>query len=95
MKERTVTTKKEIKKYKARLNDLKEGSQNYLVLKYILEHGSITPKEAEKKPVWCMRLSARAWDLKHKYGIPIQAETLSVKRHGKVRSFANYYIKEE
>lgn len=94
MTDRIHTTKKMVKKYKKKLNDIPE-SQNRDVLAYILEHGSITPKEAEKKPIWCMRLSARAWDLKHKYMIPIKMQTLTVKRNGKRRTFANYYIKED
>lgn len=94
MKERIKTTKKEIKKYNAKLKDIPEGSQNWAVLNYILQNGSITPKEAEKKPIWCMRLSARAWDLKHIYNVPIQTQTMTVKRNGKVRPFANYYISD-
>lgn len=94
MTDRIQTTKKMVKKYKKKLNDIPEGSQNREVLRYILEHGSITPKEAEKKPIWCMRLSARAWDLKHIYNIPIQTQTMTVKRNGKVRPFANYYISD-
>lgn len=92
--ERINTTKALRKKYKGLLKRIPADSQNYKVLAYILENGSITPKEAEKKPIGSMRLSARVWDLKHRYNVPIQKQLLMVKRNGKVTPYANYYIKD-
>ena len=90
--EQKRTSRKAYKKYKPVLERMQEESQNYMVLKYILENGSITPKEAEKKPIRSMRLSARIWDLKHIYDIPIEKQLTHVKRGKKTISFASYYI---
>lgn len=80
------------KKYKPVLDKMQEDSQNYLVLKHILEHGAITQKEAERKPIYSMRLSARIYDLRHDYKVPIETETVTRKRGRKVIPHARYYI---
>jgi len=89
-----ASTSKHYKKYTPVLGKLQEDSQKYLILKHILEHGSITPKEAEKKPIYSMRLGARIWDLKHKHNVPIKTETVTKKRGKKVITYARYYIGE-
>lgn len=86
------TSPKTYKKYKPVLEKMQEDSQCYLILKHILENGYITPKEAEKKPIWSMRLSARIWDLRRRYNIPVETDTITVRRGKKVISYASYYI---
>lgn len=57
-------------------------SQNDKVLNHLLEHGSITTLEAYDK-LGITRLSARAWDIQHKMGIPLKTENVTVKnRYG-------------
>lgn len=90
--EQVRTSRKAYKKYKPVLKQMQEESQTHMILQHILEHGAITPKEAEKKPIRCMRLSARIWDLKHKWNIPIEKQLTHVKRGKKTISFASYYI---
>lgn len=92
---RKRTSSKACRKYIPVLKSLQEDSQNYLVLKHIIEHGAITPKEAERAPIFSMRLSARVWDLKHKHGVPIKTQTMITRRNGKVKTHASYYIMEE
>lgn len=67
-------------------------SQAEEILKYMKEHGSITPKEAEKH-IGCMRLSARIFDLRER-GYDIEKETVVVKtRYGKTK-VARYRLNE-
>ena len=86
------TSQKTYKKYKPVLEKMQEDSQCYLILRHILENGSITPKEAEKKPIYSMRLGARIWDLRRKYDIPIETETVVKKRGKKYVTYASYHI---
>lgn len=59
-------------------------SQAEEILKYMKEHGSITPKEAERH-IGCMRLSARIFDLRE-LGYDIDKENITVKtRNGKTK----------
>ena len=81
--------------YTPALEKMQEGSQNYHILKYMIEHGGITPKEAERKPIYSMRLSARIYELKHDHKIPIEKEIIFKKRGKKNIPHARYYIKEE
>lgn len=86
------TSHKTYKKYKPVLEKMQEDSQCYLILRHILEHGSITPKEAEKGPIYSMRLSARVWDLRKIHGVPIETTTIVKKRGKKHITYASYYI---
>lgn len=79
-------------KYNKVLEEMQEDSQVYLILKHLLEHGSITPKEAAKGPIYSMRLSARIHDLRHEYNIPIESESVTKKRNKKTVTYARYYI---
>lgn len=88
----TSMSKKTCVKYKPILERMQEGSQKYLILKHLLEYGSITPKEAEKKPIYSMRLGARIWELKHDHKIPIEKEMIYKKRGKKTIPHAKYYI---
>ena len=83
------------KKYKPALDKMQEDSQCYLILKHILEHGSITPKEAEKKPIYSRRLGARIYELRHNpYNIPIETEIVYEKRRKKSIPHARYFLKK-
>lgn len=53
-------------------------TQNEKVLAYIVKKGGITQLEAFEK-FGITRLSARAWDIKHKMGIPLKTENIKVK----------------
>lgn len=68
-------------------------TQNEMILKYIHDHGSITPLEALKE-FGCMRLASRINDLKNQ-GHNIVSEKVTTKnRYGKKISFAKYSIIE-
>jgi len=58
-------------------NAVSSATQCQMILDYMREHGSITPLEALEKPILCMRLGARIWDLKHK-GYRIRDERIQV-----------------
>ena len=48
-------------------------TQNEMIIKYLNEHGSITTYESYSK-LFITRLSARIFDIKHKYGIEFDEE---------------------
>lgn len=79
-------------KYTPILQMMQEDSQNYLILRYMIETGGITGKEAEQAPIYSMRLSARIYDLRHKYKVPVETEAVTLKRGKKDISHARYYI---
>ena len=62
-----------MKKYNRLLSDMQEGTQCYLVLKHILENGSITPSVAYKK-YHILALHSRISELRTRYLIPIKTE---------------------
>lgn len=66
------------KKYSRILSDMQEGTQCYLVLKHILEHGSITPAEAYRK-YGILALHSRISDLRNTYLIPIDTKIKTKK----------------
>lgn len=86
------TSTKTYKKYKPILQQMQEDSQKYLILKHILEHGSITKKEAEKKPIYSRRLEARIYELRNDFKVPIETEMVYEKRGKKKIPHAMYYI---
>ncbi len=62
-----------------------------MILRYMMEEGSITPWEA-MRDFGCMRLGARIYDLRRR-GISIAKETVTNKnRFGKTVSFARYIL---
>ncbi len=70
-------------------------TQNEMVLKYLEENGSITTYDSYKE-LFITRLSARIWDLKHKYGCKFDEEWVVKKnRYGKVCSFKKYILKDK
>lgn len=69
-------------------------SQRRMVLDYILDHGGITPKDAEDK-LGIMRLASRIHELK-KEGYPIEDEWVTKKnRFGIETRFKKYTLGKE
>lgn len=69
-------------------------TQKELVLRYMRQHGGITQWEATQY-LGCTRLGARVWDLIHKDGYLIRAETVAVKnRFGQVTTVKRYSLGE-
>ncbi len=70
-------------------------TQNEMVLKYLEENGSITTYDSYKE-LFITRLSARIWDLKHKFGCEFNEEWITKKnKYGKVCSFKKYILKDK
>ena len=70
-------------------------TQNEMILNYLNEFGSITTYESYAE-LFITRLSARIWDLKHKYGCEFDEEWVTKKnRYGKTCSFKKYILKKE
>lgn len=66
-------------------------SQNTMILNYLLEHGSITPVEAEML-FSCRRLSARVFDIKAK-GYNVKRKDVYVpNQFGKKCQVSIYYL---
>lgn len=70
-------------------------TQCEMIIKYLEDFGSITPREAEDE-LGVMRLASRIWDLRSR-GYKIRKEDVKrVNRYGKKTTFARYsLIKEE
>ena len=70
-------------------------TQNEMILEYLNEFGSITTYESYAE-LFITRLSARIWDLKHKYGCEFDEEWIAKKnRYGKTCSFKKYILKKK
>lgn len=68
-------------------------SQCKQIVEYMRKHGSITPKEADRR-IGCMRLASRISDLR-KQGYAIKVERVKVKkRNGRTTSIARYSLAE-
>lgn len=83
--------KKVRKKYTKILNNLQEGSQNYKILKHLLDHGTITTFDAFNK-YRITRLSGRIFDLKE-LGVNIEANIVYKKTEGETVHYAVYTVK--
>lgn len=60
-------------------------SQIEAILRYMMAHDCITHKDAEKA-CGCTRLSARIWDLRNTFAVPIERKMVTVKtRRGKTQ----------
>ena len=71
---------------------MEKESQAMKILRYMEEFGSITPVDALRE-FGCMRLGARIWDLKNKYGYIIRTEIeAAVNRFGETIRYARYYL---
>lgn len=67
-------------------------SQNDDILKYMLDHGSITPREAYAE-FGCLALHSLISDLRNKYGIRIDDKYESAKnRRGDMRRCKRYWV---
>lgn len=69
------------------------NSQNQKILKYMKEHGQITPMDALKQ-FGCMRLAARVKELRNK-GYNIESTTITNVREGKNVSYSSYYLRND
>ena len=70
-------------------------TQNEMIIKYLNENGSITTYESYSK-LFITRLSARIFDIKHKYGIEFEEEWVTKKNiYGKPCSFKKYILKRK
>ena len=68
-------------------------TQNEMIIKYLNEHGSITTYESYSK-LFITRLSARIYEIKHKYGIEFDEEWVTKKNiYGKI--FKKYILKRK
>ena len=67
-------------------------TQVSMLADHLILHGSITSIEAIEL-YGCTRLSARIWDLRHKYGMVIEATPESGKnRFGKMVNYVRYSL---
>lgn len=65
-------------------------TQTQEILKYLQDHGSITPLEALRE-IGCFRLAARIYDLEQKgYNIPRETITVHGKKTGKAVKITKY-----
>ena len=78
-------------KYTTILQGMQEKTQCYKVLKYILEHGSITPMDAFFD-LAITRLPARIHDLRHIWGVDIDTETVVKKTDGDIVRYGRYTL---
>ena len=70
-------------------------TQSEMIIKYLNEHGSVTTYESYSK-LFITRLSARIFDIKHKYGIEFDEEWVTKKNiYGKICSFKKYILKRK
>lgn len=87
MKKQKFATEKEMRHYKAVLRTLEPGTQNYFVLNRLIRFGYVTTMQAFQAAN-ITRLSARIYELRNDYGIPIEKEMVRDKRV----TYAVYYI---
>jgi len=67
--------------------------QTLAVLNHLEKNGSITPLEAQYY-LGVGRLSARIWELKHQYDIPIRTEHVTVPTRNGHSTVAKYVLVE-
>ena len=79
------------KKYMKILGNMQEGSQNYKILKHLLDHGTITTFDAFTK-YRITRLSGRIFDLKE-LGVNIESNIVYKKTEGETVHYAVYTVK--
>ena len=75
---------------------MEKSSQNSLIIRYMIVHWSITPKEAEDHCGGCMRLASRINQIKKApYNLNIKTEIERyTDKEGKKRHYARYSIAE-
>lgn len=78
--------------YNSVLGSMSSDSQNYTILKHLIEYGTITTMEAYIK-YSITRLSGRIYDIKNNYGVDVRSRTRTAKnKFGKTRHFSEYYL---
>lgn len=87
MKKQKFATKKEMKHYASVLETMEPGTQNFFVLRRLIQLRYITTMEAFQI-AHITRLSARIYELRNDYGIPIEKEVI----RNKGVTYARYYI---
>lgn len=87
MKKQKFATKKELRHYKAILNTMDPSTQNYWVLNRLLLFGPVSEMQAFRDAN-ITRLSARIYELRHDYGIPIEKEYI----YNNGPTYSVYYI---
>ena len=76
------------------MNELQIPPQDYRVLMYMREHGSITQRDAIK--LGCYRLSARIYDLKKRWGYTIATTYEKVtNKDGTIAVIGRYSLREK
>jgi hypothetical protein len=78
------------KKYVRLLKNIDEETQNYTVLKHLLDKGSITSMEAFSE-YGITRLSAKVFDLRG-LGVDINTRMVTKKKNGKTVSYGVYEV---
>lgn len=69
-------------------------TDNEMVLQYLRDFGSITPLQAHVD-LGILRLGARIYDLRHKFGYPISTTRHTYKtRYGKIKWYGEYRLEE-
>ena len=66
-----------------------------MAIRESLMSGHVISQVAAYKAFGCTRLSARIWDLKHIYGLPISKMKMVSFGPYKKKYYAGYYIKPE
>lgn len=79
-------------KYNAVLAKCKQKSQNYRILLHLINHGSITQREAAIQ-YNCWRLPARIFELR-KRGAIIRTEDIPTISECASSSYARYYLED-
>lgn len=69
-------------------------TDNEFVLAHLQKWGSITPKEAYAR-YGIMRLGARIWDLRHKYGYDIESKPVGFRKNGHHGYYTKYIWRGE
>lgn len=87
MKKQKFATKKELRRYKAILNTMDPNTQTYWVLNRLLLFRSVSAMQAFRD-ARITRLSARIYELRHDYGIPIEKEYI----YNNGPTYSVYYI---
>lgn len=81
-------------KYTPILGMMQEGSQNWLILRHMIENGRITSMEAFMD-YHITRLSGRIYELRHNYGLDIATSMTSSKSKNGLAYYAVYTLNEQ
>ncbi len=79
-----------VDKYETVRKKCKDDSQDLMILEWMIEHGTITQREAADE-FNCYRLSARIYDLRDR-GAEIETEMIPTKTKAGHSSYARYRL---